>query len=74
METVEVTAYSVQSSSLVAGVWRYGVWIPAGTYEVVRNPAGVYRCLMPAGQGQFHEGTYYYPRETWIRDAQRAAN
>ena len=64
METVEIATESVRASSLVAGVWRYGNWIPPGTYEVVRNPVGVFRALMPAGQGQLNEGTYYYPKES----------
>lgn len=63
-ETVYIPPESVRARSLVAGAWYPGDWIPAGDYQIVRNPAGVFRCLIPAGQeSAIHIGTYYYPLE-----------
>lgn len=57
----EIPAGTIRARSLIAGFPLPGDWMPAGVYEILRAPNGIPRCLIPAGQGRLHEGTFYYP-------------
>lgn len=73
-EFVSIPAGTVRARSLAAGVWYPGSPVPAGTYEIIRRPNGVFHALMPAGQERLRAGTYYYPMEPhpWQHSATNA--
>lgn len=69
VETVTIPAGTIALvTSLVAGVWRPGGWVPAGRYEIHKKPNGVDYYLRPPNDGPLGDGTFYYPlywRQVW---------